>query len=137
MYLSLCQNEEGARPWVDAFLFRASAMMSSNKRMVLSLEQAVQRIVVHPSSTTTHHGFIEYAAVIVDAIPAGELVTSLDLTDKLIVVEILFDPPTCPTLRNLKPCTFFVAEAKVKSIALDEHLPQVIGEMYACAKYLE
>lgn len=38
IYLSLCQNEEGARPWVDAFLFRASAMVSSNKRMVLSLE---------------------------------------------------------------------------------------------------
>jgi len=32
---------------------------------------------------------------------------------------------------------FFVAEAKITSLGFEEHLPQAIGEMYACAKHLK
>jgi len=59
-------DEDHARPWMDAFFFRTSAMVSSNKHMILSVEQVVQRTAVHPSSSTTLSGLIGYAAVIAD-----------------------------------------------------------------------
>jgi len=116
-------NEEGARPWTDAFFFRTSAMVSSNKQMVISLEQVVQRTAIHPSSSTKQAltGLIDYVALIAD--------------DHL--ADMFFLQPNIVSLQVLIPCGFFVAEAKIKSLGFMEHLPQAIGELYACAKHLE
>ncbi len=78
MYLNLCQTEESTHPWVDAFFFRTSAMVSSNKQMVLSLEQVISQTAIppkiHPLRSTALSGLINYAAVIADNGPASELI---------------------------------------------------------------
>ncbi|KAH8978545.1 hypothetical protein EDB92DRAFT_2095768 [Lactarius akahatsu] len=116
-------NEESAHPWVDAFIFRTSAMVSSKKHMVLCLEQVVSQRALHPQtlSFTTHSGLIGYTAAIADNYWA----------------DGFFSDPTLVNLKLMMPCGFFIAEAKIGSFSLMEQLPQAIGEMYACAKHLE
>ena len=48
-------------------------MVSSDKHTVLSLEQAVQRTAVYPSSTKTLSGLIDHAAVIAETSLASVL----------------------------------------------------------------
>ncbi|KAH9041973.1 hypothetical protein EDB85DRAFT_2233983, partial [Lactarius pseudohatsudake] len=116
-------NEESAHPWVDAFLFRTSAMVSSNKHMVLCLEQVISQRAIRPRtlSFTTHSGLIGYTAAIADNNWA----------------DYFSSDPTLVNLKLMMPCGFFIAEAKIEPFNLKEHLPQVIGEMYACAKRLD
>jgi len=114
-------NEACARVWIDAFFFRASAMLPSDKHMVLSLEQVVPQITVRPSSSTTLSGFIDYTAV-----TANEKLAKIFLSD-----------PILAKFRTTLPTSFFVAEAKVRSLQLTGHLPQAISEIYACAKSLK
>ncbi|KAH9002738.1 hypothetical protein EDB86DRAFT_206823 [Lactarius hatsudake] len=114
------ENEQSARTWVDAIFFRVLAMVSSEKKMILSLERRVPPTTLHPSSTTTLSGFVDYTAVIVDR----EL------------PEPNFPDLTFEELKVRMPWGFFVAEAK-KTDELEKHLPQVIGEMYACTKHLK
>ncbi|KAH9011507.1 hypothetical protein EDB85DRAFT_2228364, partial [Lactarius pseudohatsudake] len=116
-------NEQSAHPWVDAFIFRTSAMVSSNKRMVLCLEQVVSQRALRPHtlSFTTHSGLICYTAAIADKNWA----------------DYFFSDPTLVNLKLMMPCGFFIAEAKIEPFNLMEQLPQAIGEMYACAKRLE
>jgi len=68
------QNEACARVWIDAFFFRASAMLPSDKHMVLSMEQVVPQITVRPSSSTTLSGFIDYTAVTANERLASKLI---------------------------------------------------------------
>lgn len=110
-----------ARVWIDAFFFRASAMLPSNKHMVLNLEQVVPQITACPSSSTTLSGFINYTAV-----TANEKLAKIFLSD-----------PILAKFRTTLPTGFFVAEAKVRSLQLTGHLPQTISEIYACAKSLK
>ncbi|KAH9002734.1 hypothetical protein EDB86DRAFT_3040806 [Lactarius hatsudake] len=117
-------NEESAHPWVDAFLFRTSAMVSSNKHMVLCLEQVISQRAIRPHtlSFTTHSGLIGYTA---------------SIADNTNWADHFFSDPTLVNLKLMMPCGFFIAEAKIEPFNLKEQLPQVIGEMYACAKHLE
>ncbi|KAH9172765.1 hypothetical protein EDB89DRAFT_1963556 [Lactarius sanguifluus] len=114
-------NKESACRWIEPFFFRVSTMVLSNTmRMVLSPEQVVQQTAVNPSSSKTLSGCIGYTAVIAD-----NGVANVFLSD--------------PTFRNLctMPCGFFVAVANIELASLMEHVPQAIGEMYACAKSLK
>ncbi|KAH9033292.1 hypothetical protein EDB84DRAFT_1438387 [Lactarius hengduanensis] len=95
-------------------------MVSPDKKIILSLEKPVLQIALHPLSTTTLSGVIDYTTVIVD----HEL------------PEPNFPDLTFEELKVRMPWGFFVAEAK-KTDNLEKHLPQVIGEMYACTKHLE
>jgi hypothetical protein len=135
--LHLNQNEKSAHPWIDAFFFRASAMVPPNEQMVLSLEQVIQQ-TMHPSSSTTPSGFIDYTAVIADKNHASELIwPHWPQQMELIEVGFFFSDPSFTNLKTLMPSGFFVAEAKIDSVNLMEHLPQTVGEMFACAKKLK
>jgi hypothetical protein len=57
------QTEAGARAWIDAFFFRATAMLSSDKRMVLTMEYAVPSVNIGPSNINIS-GLIDYAAIV-------------------------------------------------------------------------
>jgi len=65
------QNEAAARTWIDAFFFRVSAMVPSDERVVLTMEQHIPPTAVGPSSTTTLHGIVDYTAAIVDESVVG------------------------------------------------------------------
>ncbi|KAF8323470.1 uncharacterized protein EI90DRAFT_3130339 [Cantharellus anzutake] len=114
-------NEAAARAWIDAFFFRVSAMVPPDEMMVLSVEQQIPPTAVKPSSSTTLHGFIDYIAA-----------TAV----KSVADKFLSDP----TIERLKSMSgLVVTEAKSSSGApthLRDHIPQAIGEMYACAKAL-
>jgi hypothetical protein len=78
--LMACQTEASARAWIDAFFFRASAMLPENQRMVLSMEHVVPATTVSPSSLSTLSGFVDYTAVVASQRAAGKPQTYLDLS---------------------------------------------------------
>jgi len=59
-------SEASARTWVDAFLYRASAMLSPRKQMVLSVEYNVSPVSVPTASGSEVIlvGFIDYTVVV-------------------------------------------------------------------------
>ena len=133
------QNEAAARAWIDAFFFRLSAMMPQDQTLVLSLEQKVPPTAVKPSSTTTLHGIIDYTAVKLSKTNAGEAfiwLTSLSLAWLNPCIEVFSEIPTMNTLRSIRPAGLVVTEAKSFTMRLEDHIPQAVGEMYACAKSL-
>ncbi|KAH9080449.1 hypothetical protein EDB83DRAFT_2609692 [Lactarius deliciosus] len=113
-------NETAARAHIDAIFFRVSAMVPTGKRLVLNLEHVIPPITVQQQPTPiVLSGTIDYTAVIASQRTAE---------------EYFYDP----TLENLQalPCGFFIIEAKFRSAGLIAHLPQAIGEMFACLKTL-
>jgi hypothetical protein len=65
----LLQNVAGTRLWIDAIFFRASAMLSGNKCMVLNIEQQIPSVCTSvPGQTHSLNisGMIDYAAFITD-----------------------------------------------------------------------
>jgi len=117
------ENEANARLWIDAFFFRVSAMVQSDKCMVLDLEQAVPQIVVEPSTSTAYSVFNDY-----DDVPV--------IASKYRPRVFLSFPPL-EKLGTTMPSVFFITEVKVKSIASGAYISQAIGEMYACLKSIE
>ncbi|KAH9005735.1 hypothetical protein EDB86DRAFT_2795562, partial [Lactarius hatsudake] len=116
-------NEQSVRTWVDAFFLRTSAMVSSDKQMVLCLENWVPKTATCPPNSTTISGLVDYTAII---------------AHRKLGIEAFFSNPTFEKLRTTRPFGFFVAEAKKRSeeSELKMHLPQVIGEMYASMRHL-
>jgi hypothetical protein len=68
----LRQTEASSRPWIDAFFFRASAMLSPDKRMVLNMEHVVPSATISPSSLSTLSGFVDYTAIVASQRVAGK-----------------------------------------------------------------
>jgi hypothetical protein len=64
----LRQAETSARAWIDAFLFRASAMLPPDKRMVVSMEHGIPFTTISPSSLA---GFVDYTVVVANRRSAG------------------------------------------------------------------
>lgn len=113
-------TEATARAWIDAFFFRASAMLPSNKAMILNMEHVVPATTISPWSLRTIGGFIDYTAIVADECDAPLFLTS----------------PRLEYLRTLPmPSGFFVKEAKIYNIS--DHIAQAVCEMYACGKYLQ
>lgn len=52
------KNEATARAWIDAFFFRASAMMAPDARMIVDMEHAIPATTVSPSSLATLSGYV-------------------------------------------------------------------------------
>lgn len=67
-----CQTEASARAWIDAFFFRAAAMLPPNQRMVLNMEHVVPATTISPSSLSTLSGFVDYTAVVASQRAAGK-----------------------------------------------------------------
>ncbi|KAL0958125.1 hypothetical protein HGRIS_000293 [Hohenbuehelia grisea] len=103
--------EASARAWVDIFLYRASAMLTPPRRMVLRMEHSITM----PTSHAVLAGHIDYTAAI------GLLLNRDDLNHF----------PHHPRLG------FFVAEVKGPSVVLNAYIAQAVGELFATAKTLK
>ncbi|PPQ98006.1 hypothetical protein CVT26_003068 [Gymnopilus dilepis] len=112
-------TETSARAWIDAFLFRASAMLGEDKHLIVNMEHVVPATTISSSSLSTLSRFIDYSAVATDRRTA----------------EILLRNSGLLALKALRPYSFFVVEAK--PFNLPEHVPQAVSEMYASGKLLE
>ncbi|TEB24583.1 hypothetical protein FA13DRAFT_1777814 [Coprinellus micaceus] len=112
-------NEAAARTWIEAFFFRAAAMLPPGKKLVLSLGQSVPPTTMISSNMTTVGGFIDYTVVAANGKDAEKFLKR-------------------PNLKNLKEHdhALFVSEAKSKDVSLENHVPQATCEMYACARTL-
>lgn len=112
--------EVTARAWIDAFFFRASAMLPSNKAMILNMEHVVSATTTSPSSLRTHGGFVDYTAIVADECDAPLFLTS----------------PQLDYLRTLPmPSGFFVTAAGPHH--LSNYITQAVYEMYSCGRYLQ
>jgi hypothetical protein len=60
------QAEVTSRAWIDAFFFRASAMLPSNKAMILNMEHIVSATTISTPSSRTLGGFVDYTAIVAD-----------------------------------------------------------------------
>ncbi|PPQ82498.1 hypothetical protein CVT26_012952 [Gymnopilus dilepis] len=116
-------NQAGARLWINAFFFRARAILSetdagSDMATVLSLEQHVN-VTVNPSTDLS--GFIDYTA----------------LRGPKNIAKTFLTAPVLKVKRNKEGLTLFVNEAKKFDVPLEDFIPQTVAEMYACAKALD
>ncbi|KAH9846304.1 hypothetical protein C2E23DRAFT_853672 [Lenzites betulinus] len=119
-------SEAHARLWIDSFLFRVTAMVANERRLLIGVEvfAASETLVVKPRHIETS-GKIDYVLLLVDEAIADSVLSEEDLHG---------------ALRGAKPGTvhgLFVAEAKGPSENLLAHLPQAIVEMQACARRLK
>jgi len=114
------RTEAGARAWIDAFFFRATAMLSSDKRMVLTMEYAVPSVNIG-SSNINLSGLVDYAAIVANKKDAN---------------TFREDPRLLTIKRNMGDSTgLFVVEAKLHDLA--DHVPQAVAKLFACAKHLD
>ena len=65
------QTEAAARAWIEAFVFRATSILSSDKRMVLTMEYTVPSVNIG-SSNVNLSGLIDYAAIVTNKKDAGK-----------------------------------------------------------------
>lgn len=72
--LPLRQSEASARIWADAFLYRVSAMLPPDQKMVVNVEYGLSPIPISTmsGSKTTSVGFVDYTVVIAKDADAGE-----------------------------------------------------------------
>ncbi|TFK62638.1 hypothetical protein BDN72DRAFT_848451, partial [Pluteus cervinus] len=112
-------NEACARTCIDAFMFRAAAMLPNDKYVVLNMEHRIAPLRVSPNSLTSIGvgGFVDYTALVSD-----------QRTARIYLKK--------PVLNRFKksPPGLFVVEAKYEN--LSDQVAQAICEMYACAKEL-
>lgn len=94
-------------------------MMPQGKQLVLSLEQSVPATTVKPFSFSTIGGYIDYTAIGVSASGAEKYLAW----------------PRLGVLQDFDHA-LFVSEAKASNISLENHVPQAVCEIYACAKQL-
>ncbi|PBK67682.1 hypothetical protein ARMSODRAFT_1020214 [Armillaria solidipes] len=109
-------SEANARPWIDAFFFRVSAMVPTGMRMVLNMEHTIPATVLHPTTSTTLAGQIDYSAVVAEE-------------------NVILDDPLMSTVHQVLPTGFFVTVAEPGN--LRDHVAQAVAEMYGCAKLLK
>jgi len=126
LHLVARPSEASARTWVDAFLYRASAMLPPTKQMVLNVEYNVSPVSVPTASGSEVIlvGFIDYTVVV---------------TDDVKIARYFLNHPG---VRNLAQqiesvLGFFVVEAKDRGVKLDDHVPQVLTQLYASATKLK
>ncbi|KAI0833900.1 hypothetical protein BC628DRAFT_1308474 [Trametes gibbosa] len=123
---SMSDTVSHARLWIDSFLFRVTAMVAKERRLLIGVEvfAASETLVVKPRHIETS-GKVDYVLLLVDEEIADSVLSEQDLHG---------------ALRGAKPGTvhgLFVAEAKGPSENLLAHLPQAIVEMQACARRLK
>ncbi|KAG1827625.1 uncharacterized protein BJ212DRAFT_1313648 [Suillus subaureus] len=112
-------NEASAHAWIDAFLFRASAMLPPDKYMILNKEHVVPATAISPSGLQTLSGIVDYTAIVASqSDDAGFYLT----------------PASFHEIKAIMPSSFFVIEAKLHD---PNHIVQVLSKMYACGKFLQ
>ncbi|TDL20238.1 hypothetical protein BD410DRAFT_773183 [Rickenella mellea] len=113
------KKEAASRLWIDAFLFRASAMLSPGQETIITPEHTILPIVISPESLSTLSGSLDYSAVI----------------PRRRVAAPNFSADLQSLQRNV-PFGLFVIEAKPFKSDLEPHIPQAVCQLFACAKHL-
>ncbi|KAF9035395.1 hypothetical protein BDZ89DRAFT_1062174 [Hymenopellis radicata] len=150
---SVPQVEGSARSWIDAFFFRASAMVGEGERMIWNIEHPIPNTTVRPTATTILAGQIDYSAVV-----AMIILLVLRVHSDLRTGSIMEDArmiSVCELIKGehaaagqdtrinytgrLLPSGFFVVEAKPTDARprLKDHISQAVSELYACATVLQ
>ncbi|KAG1789466.1 uncharacterized protein HD556DRAFT_1311416 [Suillus plorans] len=115
----ISKTEANARAWIEAFLFRASAMLPSNTCMVLNMKQDVPATIVSLSRLSTLSGIVDYTAIVASQHNANFYVKSMGLYE----------------MKTNMPRSFFVMDAKLCNPSDD--VPQAVYKMFAYGKFLE
>lgn len=126
LHLVARPSEASARTWVDAFLYRASAMLPPGKQMVLNVEYNLSPVSVPTVSGSEMLlvGFIDYTVVVTK--------------DEQIARYLLNRPGIAQLVQQIDSVLgFFVVEAKQRGLQLEDHVPQVLTELYAAATKLK
>lgn len=119
-------SEASSRTWVDAFLYRASAMLPPTKQMVLNVEYSVSPVSVPTASGSEVIlvGFIDYTVVVTN--------------DRKIARYFLNHPGVRNLAQQIESVLgFFVVEAKDRDVKLDDYIPQILMQLYAAATKLK
>lgn len=85
-------TEASARAWIDAFFFRASAMLPPNKAMILNMEHVVPATTIGPSSLRTLGGYVDYTAIVADECDARKYVLTY-LSQLILPSSFISDIP--------------------------------------------
>ncbi|KAF4603013.1 hypothetical protein AB1N83_001894 [Pleurotus pulmonarius] len=116
---SVSHTGASARTFIDAFCYRAAAILSSRssegKRVVLGLELPVNATV--GGGEAILRGFVDYAILF-----AGDTRATSFICEPLL-----------SKIRLHSDCVLFVTEAKAVDVSLYHQLPQALGAMYACS----
>ncbi|KAK2460199.1 hypothetical protein APHAL10511_007790 [Amanita phalloides] len=126
LHLVTRPSEASSRTWVDAFLYRASAMLPPTKQMVLNVEYNVSPVTVLTASGSevVLVGFIDYTVVVTN--------------DVKVARYFLNSPRVWNLMQRIESVLgFFVVEAKNRGVTLDDHVPQVLTQLYAAATKLK
>ena len=115
-------------------------MTMPDEKIIVKLEKRVRPIATDPAGSTTVHGFIDYIVAMTDGSGEGigPVLTSPTpaanhpIAEKALSSDI-DGTPLAPSISGL-----FVIEAKLSTVvgSLEDHVPQVVMEMHACAKAL-
>ncbi|KAI0324671.1 hypothetical protein GY45DRAFT_1331294 [Cubamyces sp. BRFM 1775] len=120
---TIARSEALSRLWIDAFLCRVIAMTRGTTRLVMGMEAfAPPEIVVEQPRRVQLGGLLDYVIFLVDEDVAGMVMTSLNLAEAI----------TQAKRRQMHG--LFVAEAKSQEQPLSAYIPQVVTEMFICAK---
>ena len=65
------QNQASARAWIDAFFFRASAMLPPDRCIILSMKWIVPAIAMSPMIVATISELVDYSAAVASSGTAG------------------------------------------------------------------
>ncbi|EIW52238.1 uncharacterized protein TRAVEDRAFT_75294 [Trametes versicolor FP-101664 SS1] len=118
-------HHASARLWIESFLFRITAMIQTDKQLVIGLEVfAAPEVITTTPPTIAIGAHVNYVLFFVDKRAAPRMLDAVNLES---------------ALRNKAQAVpgLFVAEAKGDSHMLGTHVPQAVVEMQACARRLK
>ncbi|PPQ94305.1 hypothetical protein CVT25_004962 [Psilocybe cyanescens] len=126
LHLVAKPSEASSRTWVDAFLYRASAMLPPAKKMVLNIEYNVLPVTIPTvlGSEVILAGIVDYTVIVTN--------------DPKMARFFLNNPGIRNLMQYIESVLgFFVVEAKAQDVKLDDHIPQIVLQLYAAAKKLK
>ncbi|PPQ91549.1 hypothetical protein CVT25_008668 [Psilocybe cyanescens] len=126
LHLVAKPSEASSRTWVNAFLYRTSAMLPPAKQMVLNVEYNV--------SPVTKPTVLGSEVILVGVVDYTIIVTN----DPKMAQFFLNNPGIQNLMQYIESVLgFFVVEAKAQDVKLDDHIPQIVLQLYATAKKLK
>ncbi|KAG6851677.1 hypothetical protein C0991_007071, partial [Blastosporella zonata] len=115
-------TEASVRTWVDAFVFRVTAMMPADRKAIINTKYSVAPVAVPTAygNDVKIVGLMDYAVVVASPTTAGYLLNHPSITHVMRSDQSIM--------------RFFVVEAQAEGVMLDNCLPQVLAQMYASMK---
>ncbi|KAH8981792.1 hypothetical protein EDB86DRAFT_3130584 [Lactarius hatsudake] len=113
------KTEASSHAWIDAFFFRASAMLPLDQHVILNMEQIVPTMTTRPLTFPSLSGLVDYFAIVANQ----------------RVATALLKPPFLHDPKLFASSSFFVIEAKLFNPSA--HVSQAVCGLYACGKLLQ